>query len=650
MQRVGCSGLDAAGWIQLAGAWGRTERRSSCALLSEASRRYAPNRGAANRSAGSRIRGPEGVSGNATRWVGTDDIRHRKALVLVVLIRLLGLPFWLPWRLLQLALWHAFPVRVMHLDLSGTLPDFPPAGGFASLLRRSRVATLMGVLRALELACREPALRAVAIRIQDLNCGLARAEEIRQALLRVQAAGKAVAVHAEELGVLGYWIALGAGRVELAPGGGLNVAGIAAEFTLLRGLLDRIGVRAQLEARGRFKSMRETFTESAMSDANREMLEAIVSDLAEQLVEATAHGRKITKQTARELLDTGPHRAPEAKACGLVDGLSYFDEFKARLKEEYPGRRLAASRYLRRRARSRLSFRRPVAVAVIRVTGSIKSGADRQGPSGTRATGSDSLARVVRRAQDNPRIRAVVLRVDSPGGSALASDVMWRELSLLAETKPTFVSMVNTAASGGYYVSGLKGVQIWASPTTLTGSIGVVGGKFVVSELLARVGIAREQVLSGPRAAYHSLTREWSKSDLEKLARDIDASYQEFVSKMADVREVDFAALHEVAQGRVWTGRHAARSVLVDHLGGLHEVERAVRERLELKDARPLAWVCAEPRGAFSGLGGEAQGDWQRRIPDVFDEAWAELWERAEWANERLLLLTPVRLRLTDRT
>jgi protease-4 len=206
------------------------------------------------------------------------------------------------------------------------------------------------------------------------------------------------------------------------------------------------------------------------------------------------------------------------------------------------------------------------------------------------------------------RVRALVVRVDSPGGSALASDVMWRELCVAAAKKPVFVSMVNVAASGGYFTSGIKGVSIWASPTTLTGSIGVVGGKFEISGLLEKLGIKREAVNSGPRAGFHSPAQPWTPADLAKVERDIEASYRDFVGKMAEARGMSFDELHAVAQGRVWTGRQAQNVKLVDHLGGLYEVERAVRERLALAPGTRLRFtVPASERTLRGGHDADAE-------------------------------------------
>ena len=553
-------------------------------------------------------------------------------------------PLWLPWRLLGWARWQLRSRFTLHLVISGSLPDVPAHHGPFGLLRRSSGPDLVSLLNVLEAAATDAKLTTLLVRIENLHCGLGRAEEVRAALGRVRSAGKHVVVHADELGLTGYWVALGASSIRLSPTGSLNVSGVAMEFTLLKGFFDRAGVRAQLLARGMYKSMREVFTEPALSPANREMMTSLVGDLSSQLVELVASARGQSSDAARGQLDFGPFRAEEARERGLIDALQYWDELWAEVGGD--SSRVQKQRsYQKRQRRQHLWPRRPARVALLRISGNIRSGHDRQGPSGPRATGSQSLRRALKRMTESRRIRAILVRVDSPGGSALASDLMWRELTQASQKKPVFVSMVNVAASGGYYTSALKGVPVWASPTTLTGSIGVVGGKFELSGLLSKLGIAREVVASGPRANFYSVTTPWSEADLAKLDRDMDALYRDFVSKMAEGRGLTYDALHAVAQGRVWTGRQARGVDLIDHLGGLHDVKLAIRERLGLNPNQPLRWAPPEPsRGLLGRRGSEAEDlahltePLLQTLPELTQPIEAAL----DWYEERLLALSPV--------
>jgi protease-4 len=501
------------------------------------------------------------------------------------------------WRVLGWWRWHRRPAGALGLVLSGTLPDVPSGGGWRSLFRRTSGPDLPSLLDLLDIAAKDRKVESLLVRIEHLECGLARAEEVRTALERFRASGKPVIVYADELGLGGYWVALGASSIRLPPTGALNVSGVAMEFTLLEGVLERAGVRAQLLARGKYKSMREQFTARRMSDANREMLTSLVTDLNAQLVERVAQARGKSRDEVQAAIDSGPFRAEQAVALGLIDRTQYSDQLADELGVE-EGKLQSLAAYRRRLRRRRLWPRRAVRVALLNISGTIRSGHDRPGPNGPRATGHQSFRQVLRRMAKSPKVRAIVLRVDSPGGSALASDLMWRELTLAAKKKPMLVSMVNVAASGGYYTSALDGVPLWASPTTLTGSIGVVGGKFEVSDLLAKLGIGRETIASGPHANFYAATTPWTADELEKVDRDIEAAYRDFVTKMAEARHLPYEALERVAQGRVWTGRQALEASLVDALGGLWDVKAALRERLSLPKDAPIRWVAASaPRG-----------------------------------------------------
>lgn len=547
------------------------------------------------------------------------------------------------WRVLGWWRWRQRPTGALGVVLTGALPDVRAGSGLRSLLRRTSGPDLPSLLDLLDSAARDAKVESLLVRIEHLECGLARAEEVRAALERFRASGKKVIVYADDLGLAGYWVALGASSIRLPPTGALNVSGVAMEFTLLEGVLDRAGIHAQLLARGKYKSMREQFTASRMSDANREMLTSLVSDLNAQLVERVASARGKSREEAQAAIDSGPFRADEALGLGLVDQTQYPDQLADELGVE-KGKLQSLAAYRSRLRRRRLWPRRAVRVALVSIGGTIRSGHDRPGPNGPRATGHLSLRQVLRRLTKAPKVRAIVLRVDSPGGSALASDLMWRELTLAAKKKPMLVSMVNVAASGGYYTSALEGVPLWANPNTLTGSIGVVGGKFEVSGLLSKLGIGRETIASGPRANFYAATTPWTTEELEKVDRDIEAAYRDFVSKMAGARRLPYEALEKVAQGRVWTGRQALEASLVDGLGGLWDVKAALRERLSLPKDAPIRWVAASaPRGLRprhdEELSSGAAGWLGSHLPGVSDALELASDLRGEW----LLALSLIR-------
>lgn len=500
------------------------------------------------------------------------------------LVWLLLLPLRLPIDLVRWLSWRFRPATVLEIPLRGTLSDLPQP---AAALSGQPATSLLPVLAALRRAETDPHLRTVLVTVDSFSPGLARAEELRAALARVVSAEKRVVVYAEQLSLATYWAVCSATELVLAPAGALNLSGVASEFTMFRGLLDKLGVQAQLRSRGEYKSARETFTEYNMSEANREMLTALVQDLKRQLIERVASGRNQSAETVDALLAEGPFRASEALKGGLVDRLAYEAELTEPLKEAKRSRWVSSEQYVRVGRRRWLPVKQH-RVALLRVRGNIRSGSDSPGRSGGNSTSSNSFVKAVERAAKDKRIRALVLRVDSPGGSALASDIMWRALRSAQEHKPVFVSMANVAASGGYYVSGLPHAKLWASESTITGSIGVVAGKFAVPELLGKLGIRREAIRTHQRATYYSPSTAWTDEELNHLAEDIDALYSDFVAKMAHGRGQSFEQLEAVARGRVWTGLQAKALGLVDEMGGFQEMLDALRDDLGLTADAPL--------------------------------------------------------------
>jgi protease-4 len=516
-----------------------------------------------------------------------------------LLLWVLGLPV----RALIWALRRAYVAfrgyDALSLRVEGSLPDRHASGSLLSVLSGEGAGpALLDLLAALDRARRDPRIDTIWVRLGAVRAGLARAGELRAAFARARDAGKRVVVYLEEAGLAGYVVALGATEIVVPPGGALNVMGVASEVVLLKGLLDRVGVRAWMRARGKYKSARETFTETEMSPENREMTQAIVSDLYEQLVDAIATSRRLTKEVVRDRLDQGPFSADEAVGLGLVDRVAYADDVEDGLSKNGKWKPLRIGSYMR--LSSHLVKRgRPAVVALVEVTGAIKSGASVPGRERPRATGSRSFARQVKAVAEDRRVRAIVLRVDSPGGSALASDLMWHALRKASLDKPIVVSMGDVAASGGYFVSGVPGVSILASPATITGSIGVLTGKFEASRLYEMLGVKKELVAVGKRAGYFSEARGFSEDDLRKLEADLESHYRLFLSRMAEGRGKTTDEIHAVAQGRVWTGRQALANGLVDAHGGLLDALAKVRTLLGLDPSAPLSIVSPAGRRRF---------------------------------------------------
>jgi protease IV len=405
--------------------------------------------------------------------------------------------------------------------------------------------------------------------------------------------GKPTCAWAESFGegsgdMAGYVLASAFDEIWLQPSGGLGLLGVGIETTFVRGALDRLGIEPQLEQRKEFKNAADRIMRTGFTEAHRVALDRLAESIFDQAVAAVADGRRMDPARVRELADTGPRTATEARDAGLVDSLGYRDEVYSAMRARVgrDAELLFADRW-RPRRRPRLPARRTSHVALVEVRGAIVSGRTRRSPMG-RQVGSDSVGAALRAATDDDRVCAVVLHVDSPGGSAVASDTIWREVCRVREAgKPVVVSMGALAASGGFYIACPADVIV-ALPSTLTGSIGVFGGKVVVRELLDRVGLNTGTVSRGARSLMFSTRRGFSDDERERLAATIDMIYDDFVAKVARGRARPVAEIESIARGRVWTGSDAVGIGLVDELGGLRDAVRIARSRAGLPADAPV--------------------------------------------------------------
>jgi len=490
----------------------------------------------------------------------------------------------------------ALPGRRPFLLLELNLTELPavsdPDDPLARLRARGR-PQLRHILRALHEAAAD---RHVVGLIAKVGGALpwAAMQELRLGVRAFATSGKPTLAWAESFGegsgdMAAYVLATAFDRIWLQPGGGLGLLGVGVETTFVRGALDQLGIEPQIEQRYEFKNAADQLIRTEFSDAHRTALDRLADSVFTEAVAAIATGRGMEPARVRALADTGPRTAPEARAAGLVDALGYRDEAYAAMRARVgrDAELLFADRW-RPQRHPRMPARRKGHVALVEVRGSIVSGRTRRGPTG-RQVGSDSVGAALRAATSDEHVRAVVLRVDSPGGSAVASDTIWREVCRVrAAGKPVVVSMGQAAASGGYYIACPADVIV-ALPSTLTGSIGVFGGKMVVRGLLDRLGLTTGMVSHGDRALMFSPRRGFSDAERERLAATIDAIYDDFVAKVARGRCRPVAEIEAVARGRVWTGSDALGIGLVDELGGLSDAIRIARARGGLPADAPVS-------------------------------------------------------------
>ncbi len=501
--------------------------------------------------------------------------------------------------------------RILTLELDGRLEDYAAVVPFA-LPGETRPPTLAAIWRGLAAARRAPAVRGVALRLGDADFGLAKAVELRRQIDATVAAGKFVACYLDTAGegsngTLEYFVAAACSSLSMAPAGELNLLGLWSDALFLRGTLDKLRIEPSFLTAGQFKSAAETFTEEQHTPQARQAIERVLDGYFSQIVDGIAASRRLPPEAVRGAIDAAPLSAAAALAAGLVDQVEFPDQFEARLDELAGGavERTGLLAWGRRHAADGRGGRR---VAVVFARGVIVRGGDGfEAWSGESYIGSEGLGELLRRLAEDDGVAAVVLRVDSPGGSALASDLILRRVELLRERKPVVVSMSDVAASGGYYIAA-RASRIVAEPTTLTGSIGVVTGKLATARFQEELLGARHETLSrGAHAGLYSSLRPWSEGERALVERRLEEIYSRFLGHVAAGRGLPLEQVNAVAQGRVWTGADAAERGLVDELGGFDAAVAAARAAAGLGTGEGTLDFHPRPRTFFDWLAASRQ-------------------------------------------
>ncbi|MCP2339911.1 signal peptide peptidase SppA [Actinomadura rupiterrae] len=487
---------------------------------------------------------------------------------------------------------------VLELDLTDGLVETPPGDPLSAFLAMRRTH-LRDVLDGLRRARSDARVKALVVKVTG-GVGLALVQEVRDAVLALREAGKYTVAWAETFGEGGrgtvpYYLASAFDRVYLQPIGEVGLTGVALEEPFFAGALEKAGVQPQFAKRYEYKTMANTFMEKGYTPEHEESSKRLVTSLGEQITQGIAEARKLSPERVRELVDKAPLLADEALEAGLVDRLGYRDEVYAHLREK-AGKDFQLRFVTRYNRTHGLAKRIPQpgkqdVVALINGHGQIRLGRSGRGgplPGQSVAMGSDTVGAAFRSAVKDDRVKAIVFRVNSPGGSAVASDAIWREVVLARKAgKHVVVSMGDVAASGGYYVA-MAADTIVAQPGTITGSIGVVVGKAVVNGLLDRLGVGFGAVGDGAHARIFSATKEFSDSEWERINASLDKIYADFTGKAAEGRGMTRERMHELARGRVWTGADAQANGLVDELGGLDRAIDLARKKAGLAADAPV--------------------------------------------------------------
>ncbi|GAA0600824.1 signal peptide peptidase SppA [Actinomadura livida] len=487
---------------------------------------------------------------------------------------------------------------ILELDLTEGIVETAPADPVSALLSMRRTH-LRDVLDGLRRARSDSRVRALVVKVGG-GIGLALVQELREAVQELREAGKLTVAWAETYGESGrgtvpYYLATAFDKIYLQPTGEVGLVGMALEEPFFAGALEKAGVEPRFAQRYEYKTMANTFMQKTYTPEHEESSKRLVASLTEQITAAVAAGRGLPEDKVRDLVNRGPFLSGEALEEKLVDRLGYRDEVYADLREEFGEE--TQLRYVARYNRAHgLASRLPHpgkqdSVALINGHGPIRLGRSGRGgplPGSGPAMGSDTIGAAFRAAVKDDAVKAIVFRVSSPGGSAVASDAIWREVVLARRAgKPVIVSMGNVAASGGYYVA-MAADTIVAQPGTITGSIGVVTGKAVVNGLLDRVGITFGSVADGDHARMSSSTKDFSESEWERVNASLDKIYDDFTSRVAEGRGMSRERVHELARGRVWTGADAAEHGLVDELGGIDRALDLARKKAGLAADAPV--------------------------------------------------------------
>jgi protease-4 len=498
---------------------------------------------------------------------------------------------------------------LLTLRVGGDLAEVAP-GDIVGFLRGVRTPSLRSVVDTLRKARVDPRIGAILLKPTGFDSPYwAKIQEIRDAVLDLKNAGKPVYAFLEAASAREYYLAATADKVFLMPTATLDLTGVATYELFLRGTLDKVGAFPDMHHIGEYKTAINTFTEKGYTKEHKEMDEALSRGVFDQLVRGIADGRGKSEAEVRNLIDDGPFLPENALRTGLVDDLAYEDQVVDKLRVLKGGAVTSGTRQIDGDDYGRVSpgsvgLNRGPRIAVIYIVGTIASGKSGFDPVNGAVAGSETITEYIRQVRHDGAVRAIVIRIDSPGGSANASDAVWRELTI-AKTeradRPLVVSMSDLAASGGY-LAAVAAPTIVAQPATYTGSIGIFGGKIVTGGVYQKLGARIESTSIGKNAEMDSPAHNFSPSELKKLKEELQSFYDQFVERVAKARKMTPEKIDTLARGRVWTGQQALENGLVDAVGGIDRAVALAKERAKIPAESDVELMLFPPRKTFYEL------------------------------------------------
>ena len=475
---------------------------------------------------------------------------------------------------------------ILEVDLETAVLEYVPPDPVAQITMKE-TPQVRDLVEALVKASSDDRVAGLIARIGQGGIGLAQLQEIRDAVITFRQSGKPAYAFAETFGEVNtgnasYYLATAFDRIYLQQSGDVNITGLMMESPFLRGVLEKIGVEPRMDHRHEYKSAKNLFTERGLTEAHRESSVSLMTSIFDEMVEGMATGRGLTPEAFRELIAGGPYYGQEAVDHGLVDVLAYRDEAYDEIQQEAgaDSRLLYLGKYLEGGGRA---WTKGEGIALIYGVGGIARGKSQYSAvSGSATMGSETVAAAFRAAVADPKVKAILFRIDCNGGSYVASDTVLRETIRAREAgKPVIVSMGNVAASGGYFVAA-SADKIVAQPSTITASIGVVGGKMLTSGLWEKIGLTWEAVETSSNASMWAGTHDYDDAQWARYSAWLDRVYEDFTTKVAEGREMPLEEVQKIAKGRVWTGAQAKELGLVDELGGFEVALRLAREAIGL--------------------------------------------------------------------
>ncbi|MBV8810418.1 MAG: signal peptide peptidase SppA [Acidobacteriaceae bacterium] len=481
---------------------------------------------------------------------------------------------------------------VLVLQMSGEIPEAAPVDIPVPFIQSQSPPTVRDVWTSLRQAAKDSRIKAVLLQPRGLVTGWGKLQELRTEILDFKKSGKPVYAFLQSPGSHEYYLASAADKIFLSPDDSLEVRGFLLEEMYFKGTLDKLGIQVQVDHIGRYKDAGDIFTKTGMSPETREVLNQVLDQLYGDFCSTVGQARHRAADEVRGLVDNGPFVASQAKAAGLVDQLAYEDEVYGDLERRTGTKRLVK---LPLRTYFRAAPGQGDRIALVVGEGDIVAGNPNNEFGGPNLISSGGFSKVLEQVRNDRGVKGVIVRIDSPGGDAVASDDILHALKLLSRAKPLIISMSDVAASGGYFMS-MTGDPVIAYPDTITGSIGVLYARPVLKGLYDKLGIQEDILTRGKMADMAAATVPLSDAAREKLHEMIQTTYQQFVSKVASARRKSYDQIDQLAQGRVWMGQQALGNGLVDTLGGLDQAIALVRQRAHLYAAGETNLVLYPPR------------------------------------------------------